>query len=97
MWTIDTLIWAVIGFVLGIGATLLYQSIRNQRISVRWYEMLIGAIGLVMFFFGLQNFLTGFAEFASHASLIFLLIVCLPGLLLFGLAFRLASMHKNVS
>ena len=95
MWTTDIVIWSLISFALGIGITLLVQSIRRNDIVVRWYEWLIGVIGLLLLLFTIQNFYTAFGEFSAKAGWIFLATTGVLSLILLAVAFQLPNMRNR--
>ena len=96
MWTTDVLIWSLISFALGIGITLLVQFIRKNNVAVRWYEWVIGVIGLSLLLFTLQNFFTAFGEFTAKAGWIFLATTGVASLILLAVAFQLPNMRYRV-
>ncbi len=98
MWTGATLLWFVIGGVSAAGLLALVLWLRKRNISVRWYEWLIGAIGLFLLFYTIQNFVGSFAEMELTAALMMLVVFGLPSLILLALAWQLPSRrHRQVS
>jgi len=95
MWTTDIVIWSLISFALGIGITLLIQLIRRNNIVVRWYEWLLGVIGLLLLLFTIQNFYTAFGEFSSKAGWIFLATTGVASFILLALAFQLPNIRHR--
>ena len=83
--------WLIIGLIAG-GAVLgLVLWLRSTEVSVRWYEWLIGAIGLALALFTIQNFAGSMAELESTAANMFLLVTGLPALILIAVAWQLVA------
>lgn len=89
------MLWFIIALVLGVGLTSLVVWIRSRDITVKWYEWLITAIGLVLLLFTIQNFTTAFAELESQAPWMFLLILGLPALILLAVVWQLVARRKR--
>lgn len=81
--------WVFGGLIIGSGLLALVLWLRSKSVSVKWYEWLIGAIGLLVLLFGIQNFGAAFVEFEPTAAWMFLLVVGLPGLILLAVAYQL--------
>ena len=82
----------VIALVLGglIGALVLW--LRAKNIKVAWYAWLIGAVGLLLLLFGVQNFSGSQHEIdAQTAAGLYLLVAGLPGLILMVVAWQLVA------
>ena len=60
--------WLIIGLVIGAALVTLALWLRGRRIVVKWYEWLIGAIGLLLLLFTIQNFVASFAEYEEYAA-----------------------------
>lgn len=84
------LLWLIIGLVAGAALLALILWLRNRNIKVTWYEWLIGAIGLLLLLFTIQNFAGSFAEFEPTAAWMFLPVTGLPALILLAVAWQLA-------
>ena len=83
--------WLIIGLIAG-GAVLgLVLWLRSTEVSVRWYEWLIGAAGLALAIFTIQNFAGSMAELESTAANMFLLVTGLPALILIAVAWQLVA------
>ena len=74
--------WLVIGLVIGAGLVTLVLWLRNRRIAVTRYEWLIGAIGLGLLLFTIQNIVGSLAELEPVAPRMFLLVFGLPAIVL---------------
>lgn len=71
------------------GLVWLVLWLRSRNISVTWYEWLIGAIGLLLLIFSIQNIFAAYAEFETTAPSRFLLLFGLPGLIIMAIAGQL--------
>jgi len=89
--------WFVIALIVGglIGAMVLW--LRSRDISLTWYEWLIGAVGLTLIFFSIQNYFGSQAEFESTAANLFLLVTGLPGLVLMVVTWQLVARRRRAS
>lgn len=74
--------WFIIGLMLGIGLLALILLGRTDKISVKWYEWLIGAIGLLLLLFTIQNFSGSLTEHEKFAALTFLWLSGVPSVIL---------------
>lgn len=81
--------WFIIGLIAGVfvGALVLWLSSRG--IKVTWYEWLIGAIGLVLLLFTIQNVVGSYAEWESTSANMFLLVTGLPAIIMLVVAWML--------
>jgi len=81
--------WVVIGLVVAIVFLVMALWLRTREIALTWYEWLLGALGLVLLLFSLQNFFASAAELEPIAPGMFLLVFGLPALVLLAVAFFL--------
>lgn len=63
---------------------------KKNSFSLTWYEWLIGAIGVLMLLFTVQNYFGSLAEIEPKAASLFLLVTGLPSLVLLAIAWQLA-------
>lgn len=82
--------WLIIGPILGAAFLGLMMGLRTKKISLTWYEWLIGAIGVLMLLFTVQNYFGSLAEVEPKAAYLFLLVTGLPSLVLLAVAWQLA-------
>lgn len=87
--------WFAIAFVLGAGLVALIIWLRNSNIQVKWYEWLIGIIGLLLLVFTIQNLTGSLAEFNSTAAWLFLPITGLPALILLAVSWQLIARRQR--
>ena len=84
------------GLLIG-GLVWLVLWIRSANISVKWYEWLIGAIGLLIMIGAAENFFAAFKEFESGAAWKYLLVLGLPALILLAVAVQLVMRRNRAS
>ena len=87
--------WFLIALIAGILVGALIFWMRNRDISLTWYEWLIGAMGLLLLMFTIQNFFGSFEEGESTAANMFLLITGLPSFILLVLTWQLAARRQK--
>ncbi len=87
--------WFAIAFVLGAGLAALIVWLRSSSVEVKWYEWLIGIIGLLLLIFTIQNFAGSFAEFNRTAAWLFLPITGLPALILLAVSWQLIARRQR--
>jgi uncharacterized membrane protein len=87
--------WFAIAFVLGAGLVALILWLRSNSVAVKWYEWLIGIIGLLLLIFTIQNFTGSFAEFNRTAAWLFLPITGLPALILLAVSWQLVARRQR--
>ena len=78
--------WFIIALILGAGLLALVLWLRNRKIVVTWYEWLIGALGLLLLLFTIQNFVASFAEYEEYAAWTFLWMLGVPAIILLAIA-----------
>jgi hypothetical protein len=87
--------WLIIGIVAG-GAVLgLKLWLRSTKVSVKWYEWLIGAAGLALALFTIQNLTGSMAELEITVAKMFLLVTGLPALILLAVAWQLIARRQR--
>ena len=78
--------WLIIGLVIGAGLLALVLWLKSRKIVVTWYEWFIGALGLLLLLFTIQNFAASFAEHELIAAWRFLWVFGLPAIILLAIA-----------
>jgi hypothetical protein len=81
--------WFIFGLVLGVGVVVMAMWLRDQHIMVRWYEYLIGGVGLVLLIWTIHDFFASLAEHNEIAAWTFLWLLGVPGLILLVVSFLL--------
>ena len=87
--------WLIIGLIAGAAVLGLVLWMRGRDISVKWYEWLIGAIGLLLLLFTIQNYAGSLAELESTAANMFLLVSGLPAIILLAVAWQLVARRQR--
>ena len=87
------MLWGLIGFLLGAGILGLIIWTRAKNIAIKWYEWLIGGIGLLLLLYSLQNLIGLISEREAPAGLFFLLVIGLPSVIILALA--LSSVYRR--
>jgi len=79
-------------FAIVVGAALLGGGwfLYSKGITLKWYEWLIGVIGILLLIFAIQNAVGGFAEFEKTAGQIFLFAFGGAALIIIAVAVFLA-------
>jgi hypothetical protein len=81
--------WFIFGLIVGAGILTLVLWLRNRNIGMKWYEWLIGVIGLGLLLLMIQNIIGSVREMETLAAWQFLWIIGLPALILLSLAWWL--------
>ena len=89
--------WLIIGLIAGAAVLGLVVWMRSRNIAIKWYEGLIGALGLVLLLFTIQNFVGSLAELESTAANMFLLVTGLPALILLAVTWQLIARRQRSS
>ena len=76
--------WIALAVGLLVGALIFW--LRSRDISLTWYVWLIGAVGLILLLFTIQNYIGSVAEFEDTAANMFLLVMGLPAIVLLAVA-----------
>jgi hypothetical protein len=87
--------WLIIGLVAGAALLGLEMWVRSKNLRVTWYDRLIGAIGLLLLLFTIQNFFGSQAELESTAANMFLLVTGLPALILLAVSWQLIARQQR--
>jgi hypothetical protein len=87
--------WLIIGLIAGAAALGLVLWMRGKDVAVKWYEWLIGALGLVLLLFTIQNFVGSIAEIESTAANMFLLVTGLPAIILMAVSWQLVARRQR--
>ena len=85
------------GLIVGAGLLWLVPWLRNRDIAVKWYEWLIGAVGLALLLFAIQNFFTSLAEAESTSASMYLLVMGLPALILLAVIWVLVTRRQSAA
>ncbi|PPD58692.1 dehalogenase [Dehalogenimonas etheniformans] len=88
-------LFVFLGALVGIGFSLLIKFIGSRNLKVKWYEWLIGTLGLALLLISIQAFLGARAEDFKFAALMSLLILAVPAIVLLLVAWQLVVRHKD--
>ena len=83
--------WFIIGIAVGL---LLLWVVMSKRVQMRWYEWLIGIVGLALLLFTVLVTTTSYAEDEPKAAQLFMLVLGIPSVVLMVLAWQLSIRHK---
>ncbi len=85
----------IIGLVAGAAILGLVLWMQSKDVAVKWYEWLIGALGLMLLLFTIQNFAGSLAELESTAANMFLLVSGLPAVILLAVSWQLVARRQR--
>ena len=83
--------WLIVGLIAGASILALALWSNNRGVSIKWYDWLIGVVGLLLLLFTIQNFFGSNAELEPTAANLFLLITGLPAIILMVVAWQLIA------
>jgi len=89
--------WLIIGLIAGAAILGLVVWMGSKGVAVKWYEGLIGALGLVLLLFTIQNFAGSLAELESTAANMFLLVTGLPAIILLAVSWQLVARRQRAA
>ena len=81
--------WFVFGLVLGAVILALVLRVRTRKISLTWYEWIMGIAALILVLLVIQNFVGSIAEEETRAAWMGVLFLGIPAVILGVLAVRL--------
>ena len=87
--------WFIIGIVAGVAVLALVLWLRSRNLAVKWYEWLIGALGLVLLLYTIQNVVGLLTEIEPTATWMFALVIGLPALILLAVAWQLVARRQR--
>jgi len=64
--------WFIIALLVGAALLGLGWFLHSRGVTIKWYEWIIGIIGILLLLFAIQNAVGAFAEFEKTAGAIFL-------------------------
>ena len=74
--------WGVIFAAIAVGLTLLVMWTRRNNVETKWWDWLLGSVGLALLVFTAQNALGSLEEAEPTAAVMFLLVTGIPSLIL---------------
>ena len=78
--------WFLIGLAFGAVLIALILWLPSKKIAVKWYEWLIGVLGLLLLLLMIQNIVGSIREMETTATWHFLWLIGVPALILLALA-----------
>ena len=86
--------WFAAGLLVGAALVILFLQLKRINVTVKWYEWLIGIIGMLVVVYGLQNvFALAESESSTGAPGTFFLLFALPGIIFLLVAIGLPSIR----
>ncbi|MES0328998.1 MAG: dehalogenase [Dehalococcoidales bacterium] len=85
----------MIGLIAGAAVLGLVLWLQSKNVAVKWYEWLIGGLGLALLLFTIQNFAGSLAELESTAANMFLLVSGLPAIILLAVSWQLVARRQR--
>ena len=83
-------IWIIFGAAFSVVLMALFLWLRQNNVSLTWYEWLIGIVGFLLLFFTIQNTWGSLYELESKAAMWMWLVTGLPAIILMVIAGSLA-------
>ncbi len=87
--------WFILTFVLGAAMVGLVLWVRNRDIAIKWYDWLIGALGVVLVLASVQHLFGSIREDYLQSGLLGLVAFALPGLILLAVAWQLIARRQR--
>ncbi len=89
--------WFIIGIGIGAAVLTLVLWLRSRNIKVTWYEWLIGALGLALLLYTIQNVVGFLTEIEPTATWMVALIIGLPAIILLAVSWQLIARRQRAS
>ena len=83
--------WLIVGLIVGAAILALALWSNNRGVSIKWYDWVIGLVGLLLLLFTIQNFFGSNPELEPTAANLFLLVTGLPAIILMVIAWQLIT------
>ena len=91
------MLWLILGLIVGAAILALALWSNNRGVSIKWYDWVIGLVGLMLLLFTIQNFFGSNAELEPTAANLFLLVTGLPAIILLVVAWQLIARRARAS
>ena len=75
------MLWTLFTIILVAALVLLVVYVFNKQITVKWWEWVLFAIGIILLVFALQNFFGALAEGESKPAMMFAWTLGIPALI----------------
>lgn len=93
-----TWIWfwyVIVGFLMGGGAVMLWQTLKKLSLKLKWYEWLMTFLCFVLFMFMGQTFIASYQEYEPQAAWLTLVFLGIPIVILSVLLYRMLAKRYN--
>jgi hypothetical protein len=87
--------WIILTFILGIALAWFIFWMRNNNFSLRWYEWLVGVIGIVFILAGGQHLFGSFREDYAQAGWLGAAVFGIIGLIFLAISWQLAARRSR--
>jgi hypothetical protein len=87
--------WLILTFILGAAIMGFVLWARNKNISIKWYDWLVGAVGIVLVVAATQHFFGSLREDYLQPGVLGALTFGLPGLILLAVAWQLVARRQR--
>ena len=87
--------WFIIGILIGIALLGVVQWMRNNKVSLTWYEWLLGIVGFALLIFTIQNFFALRGEDLAIPSWFTLLLLGVPAIVMLAITWQLVSRKQR--
>jgi hypothetical protein len=78
--------WFIVALIVGAGLATAVMWMRSRGVATKWYDWVIGIVGILLLVFGLQNFIGSGAEGEADAASMWLLVTAIPAVILLAVA-----------
>jgi len=78
--------WFIAGIIIGTAGVGLAYFLSKNKVSVRWYEAVLGIVGVGLVVLGIHDFLASISEYEARAAWTFLAIFTLTGTVMLAMA-----------
>ena len=89
--------WFILTFVLGAATVGLVLWLRSKSIVTKWFDWLIGVLGVVLLLAATQHFFGSLREDYSQSGLLGLVTFGVPALILLAVAWQLVARRQRAA
>ena len=97
IFTGNAFLWGAVFVAIAIGLTFLIQWIRRNNIETKWWDWLLGLVGLVLLVFTVQNALGSLEEAEPTAAWMFLVVTGIPSLILMAIPIQMVLRRRRLA
>jgi len=87
----------IFGTLAGLGLLALVMWLRSRGIAIRWYEWLIGLVGLLLLVLAIQNFYIYLEASKPRPAWMFMLTIGLPGFVMLAVSSLLVWRRNRIA